>query len=217
MKKSISTIQCYLTVLFTVCFIISNILANKQMQLPFGITMTCAIFCFPITYILSDVFSEVYGYRWSRITCLLGFAANLIMVGLFTLAINSPAPSYWQLQQSFRDVLGSTPRILFSSLAAFLIGDFVNDIIFEKMRSLKGPISGKFGSRAILSSLCGELADSLIFIPLAFLGQMPLQTLAIMLITQVGLKVGYEIIIFPITNLCVKKLKNYELKTKEVS
>ena len=66
---------------------ISNIITAKQVLLPFGITMTGAVFIFPVTYILSDLFSEVYGYRWSRITCYLAFAMNLLMVLLFSLVI----------------------------------------------------------------------------------------------------------------------------------
>lgn len=67
-KKKITLLQCILTILFVVAILISNIISSKQLQLPFNITITCAIIIFPIIYILSDVFSEVYGYRRSRVT-----------------------------------------------------------------------------------------------------------------------------------------------------
>lgn len=209
MKKTISTAQCWLTVLSVSGLLISNIITAKQMVLPFGITMTCAIFIFPITYILSDVFSEVYGYRWSRITCYMGFLMNILMVGVFQLAIATKAPSYWTNQEAFATVLGAAPRTLAASLSAFVIGDFVNDKVFQKMKEKRNGLDG-FSLRAIASSFCGEVIDSLVFIPFAFLGTMPTQTLITMGITQVLLKTGYEIVILPLTSLTVKSLSKYE-------
>lgn len=209
-KRNISELQLYLTLLFVVSLLISNIITAKQVLLPFGIVMTGAVFVFPITYILSDLFSEVYGYRWSRITCYLGFAANLFMVLIFSAVIATPAPDYWLNQEAFQTVLGSTPRVLVASLLAFVLGDFVNDRVFRRMKQ-KYPNSIKgFGWRAILSSVCGELVDSLVFLPIAFIGQMPLKTLAIMTVMQVLIKTGYEIVILPITRLVVKKVLHYE-------
>lgn len=209
-KRNISELQLYLTLLFVVSLLISNIITAKQVLLPFGIVMTGAVFVFPITYILSDLFSEVYGYRWSRITCYLGFAANLFMVLIFSAVIATPAPDYWLNQEAFQTVLGNTPRVLAASLLAFVLGDFVNDRVFRKMKE-KYPNSIKgFGWRAILSSVCGELVDSLVFLPIAFIGQMPLKTLAVMTVMQVLIKTGYEVVILPITRLVVKKTSAYE-------
>ena len=78
-----SFLQVLLTVISVACLLISNVITSKQMQFPFGLTMTGAIYIFPVTYILSDVFSEVYGYRWRRITCNMGFAMNVVMVLAF--------------------------------------------------------------------------------------------------------------------------------------
>lgn len=198
--------------LFVTSLLISNIITAKQVLLPFGITMTGAVFIFPITYVLSDLFSEVYGYRWSRITCYLAFTMNLLMVLLFSLVIVTPAPDYWTNQEAFQTVLGSTPRVLAASLLAFILGDMVNDKVFRRMKE-KHPNELKgFGWRAILSSLAGELVDSLIFLPLAFLGQMPIATLAVMTICQVGIKTGYEVVILPITRLVVKLVSKCENK-----
>lgn len=209
-KKKISFLQMFLTLLFVVSLLISNIITSKQVLLPFNITMTGAVFIFPITYVLSDVFSEVYGYKWSRITCYLAFLFNLFMVIIFSLVIVTPAPDYWTNQEAFQTVLGNTPRILCASLLAFVIGDLVNDKVFKKMKE-KHPDDHKgFGIRAILSSLCGELVDSLIFLPLAFIGQMPLETLAIMTVMQVLIKTGYEVVILPITHIVVNKVSKKE-------
>lgn len=214
MKKTsnVSFLQLILTLVFVVSLLISNIITSKQVLLPFGIVMTGAVFIFPITYILSDVFSEIYGYRWSRITCYMAFAANLFMVIVFSLVIITPAPDFWNHQEAFQTVLGNTPRILFASLLAFVIGDLANDKVFRRMKE-KHPTSHKgFGWRAIISSFVGEAVDSLIFLPIAFLGQMPISNLVVMLIVQVFIKTGYEIVILPITYRIVKIVSKHENK-----
>lgn len=214
-KKMVSELQLGLTLLFVVALVASNIITSKQVLLPFNITMTGAVFIFPITYILSDLVSEVYGYRWSRLTCYFGFAANLFAALVFSAVIQSPAPSYWQNQEAFQTVLGSTPRVLVASLLAFVIGDFVNDQIFARMKR-KYPDSIKgFGARAIFSSLMGELVDSLVFLPLAFWGLMPVQTLVIMTLSQVVIKTGYELVILPFTTIAVKLVSRYENRKVE--
>lgn len=210
MNKKISFTQCMLTVIFVTAMLISNVITAKQVLLPFGITMTGAVFIFPITYILSDVFSEVYGYKWSRVSCYFAFSMNLFMVIVFALVIKTPAPDYWTNQEAFATVLGSTPRVMGASLLAYVIGDLVNDKVFQKMKAKYQYTTAGFGWRAIISSFLGELCDSMIFLPIAFIGEMPLATLAEMLVFQVLIKTGYEIIILPITTLIVKKTYKYE-------
>ena len=209
-KERISFLQVCLTIVFVTAMLISNVITAKQVLLPGGITMTGAVFIFPITYILSDVFSEVYGYKWSRITCYFAFSMNLFMVIVFGLVILTPAPSYWTNQEAFATVLGSTPRVMGASLLAYVIGDFVNDRVFRKMKEKHSNELKGFGVRAIVSSFFGELCDSLVFLPIAFIGLMPLETLVTMTVCQVLIKTGYEIIILPLTTLVAKKAKKYE-------
>lgn len=209
-KERISFLQVCLTIVFVTAMLISNVITAKQVLLPGGITMTGAVFIFPITYILSDVFSEVYGYKWSRITCYFAFSMNLFMVIVFSLVIQTPAPSYWTNQEAFATVLGSTPRVMGASLLAYVIGDFVNDRVFRKMKAKHSDELKGFGWRAIISSFFGELCDSLVFLPIAFLGQMPLKTLATMTVCQVLIKTGYEVVILPLTTLVAKKANKYE-------
>lgn len=209
-KYRASFLQVCLTILFVSAMLISNVITSKQIQLPFGITMTGAIIIFPITYILSDVFSEVYGYKWSRVTCYFAFSMNLLMVLVFSFVIKTPAPSYWTNQEAFATVLGSTPRVMGASLLAYVIGDFVNDRVFRKMKAKHSNELTGFSWRAIVSSFFGELCDSLVFLPIAFLGQMPLKTLATMTVCQVLIKTGYEVVILPLTTLVAKKANKYE-------
>ena len=210
--KSHSSLKLILTVIFIAALLVSNVITWRQIALPRWITMTWAIIIFPITYILSDVFSEVYGYRWSRITCYMWFACNLVMSLVFMLVINMEAPEYFTNADAYSIVLWNTWRVLCASLLAYVIWDFVNDRVFQKMKS-KHPHDNKwFWRRAILSSFAWETVDSWIFIPLAFLGTMPTQTLLIMIVTQIILKVAYEIIILPITIVVTKKTQIYENK-----
>jgi len=105
--------------------------------------------------------------------------------------------------------------VLVASLLAFVIGDFVNDQIFARMKR-KYPDSIKgFGARAIFSSLMGELVDSLVFLPLAFWGLMPVQTLVVMTLSQVVIKTGYELVILPFTTIAVKLVSRYENRKVE--
>lgn len=208
--KNISFLQLALTISAVVALLVSNVITARQIQFPFDIVISGGMFVFPITYILSDVFSEVYGYRWSRITSYISFTANLVMVIIFSLVIYAPAPGHFINTEAYQVVLGSTPRILFASLLAYMVGDLVNDKIFKKMKE-KHPNSHKrFKLRAIVSSFAGEAIDSMIFLPIAFLGQMPLEVMIKSLIFRVVIKVSYESLILPITSLVVNKVSKYE-------
>ena len=209
MRKNISNLQAFLSILFVSSLLISNVITAKQIQLPLGITTTSAIIIFPITYILSDLFSEVYGYKWSRQTCYFAFLMNVLMVIVFELVILTPSPSYWHNQEAFAAVLGSTPRVLTASLVAFVAGDFVNDKVFRKMKARHNDIQG-FELRARTSSFVGGVVDSGLFIPIAFIGTMPFENMITMGITQVAFKIGYEILILPLTKLIVNKTLKYE-------
>jgi uncharacterized integral membrane protein (TIGR00697 family) len=214
--KNISFVQMMLTLLFVVALLVSNVITSKQVLLPGGIVMTGAVFIFPITYILSDVFSEIYGYRWSRLTCYMGFAANLFMVIVFSLVIVTPAPDFWTHQEAFQTVLGNTPRIWVASMLAFMIGDLVNDKVFRRMKQKYPTTHQGFGWRAIISSFVGEVIDSAIFLPLAFIGQMPVESLIQMMIAQVFIKTGYEVMILPVTYRVVKFISKLENSVQAV-
>lgn len=209
-NKKVSMLQLVLTVVFVTCLVISNIIAGKQILLPYNLIMPAAVVIFPVTYILSDIFSEVYGYKWSRTTNYLGIAMNLIAVLFFTIAINLKAPVFYQNQDAFSVILGNTPRMLIASTLGLWLGDYINDNVFRLLKkNHKGTHEG-YSKRAILSSLAGELGDSLIFIPIAFFGDMPLSNMVIMMFTQAILKVTYEIVILPVSSKVMKYIARIE-------
>lgn len=207
-KTKISMLQAILTVAYVVALITSNVIGGKQMELLFGVAVTAGGLTFPITYILSDIFSEVYGYKWSRRTCYIAFASNLFVAGFCMLAIKMPPASFYTNQEAYAIVLGNTPRMLFSSLFAYVIGDWANDRVFQKMKAKDG--DKKFGLRAILSSVVGELVDSAIFTPLAFAGTMPISGMVSSIITYGIAKCIFEIVLLPVTSYCAKKVNEYE-------
>jgi uncharacterized integral membrane protein (TIGR00697 family) len=184
--------------------LISNVIAIKMISLG-PLVVPAAVLAFPITYILSDVFSEVYGYRVSRLTAWYAFGANLLMVVFFKLAVFMPGAPFWspEAQKAFEETLDGTWRILIASLTAYMIGDFINDVIFKKMKEKQG--ERHFGVRAIVSSMAGEAIDSFVFITIAFWGT-PLFSYAV-IPSQWGIKILYEIILLPVTILVVRKLK----------
>lgn len=209
MKKNISSLQCVLTVVSVVAILLSNLVVNKQIGLPFGIVVSGGLYIFPISYILSDVFSEVYGYKWSRFTCYLTFALNLFMVVIFYLVLKSPSAECFTNQQAFEIVLGNTPRILVASLIAYVLGDFVNDIIFHKMK--QQAVEGKgFKTRAFMSSVFGGLVDTSVFGLIAFLGVLSIKDIIIMNIAETILKLVYELAILPVTHKAVQIIKKWE-------
>lgn len=209
-KTNHSSLKLLLTVIFVSCLIVSNIIAGKQIKLPFDLIMPAAVIVFPITYILSDIFSEVYGYKWSRKTNYLGLTMNLFAVIIFAIAIKIPAPVFYEHQEAFKTILGNTPRMLIASTLGLWMGDYLNDNVFKLMKKKYQSSHENYESRAILSSLVGQVGDSLIFIPIAFYGSMPIEAMIKMVFTQALLKVGYEIIILPVSKRLMIKVSAYE-------
>lgn len=209
-KDKVSSLQMSLTFLLVLCLILSNIVVVKSINL-FGIKAlanTASFLVFPITYVLSDVFSEVYGYKWSRKTATWAFLGTALSSLIFYLTIIIPGNEEWTNQEALVTILGQTPRILVASLLAFWIGDWANDKVFNFMKQ-KSKNSKGFLLRAIGSSLVGKYVDGFIFtfIGLSFL---PLSTKLIMVANCPFIQVALETILFPITSIVSKKVKKLE-------
>ena len=207
MKKTVSVLFMFAGILFAICLLISNILATKIILIgPWA--APAGVLIFPIAYIINDVIVEVWGYKKARLIIWSGFAVNLLAAVFFTLAIVVPAAPFWQNQSAFSTILGSTPRIIIASLLAYLTGSFLNAFVMSKVKVL---MKGKdFSVRAILSTLVGETADSMIFITIAFVGNLPFNVLVGMIFTQACIKTVYEIVILPFTIVVVKWVKRVE-------
>ena len=207
MKATVSLSFMLLGVVFCACLVASNLLETKILQ--FGpVTIPAGFLVFPISYINNDCIAEVWGFRKARLIIWLGFAVNFAMVALFQLAVALPAAPFWEGDAAFRFIFGLAPRIAAASLAAFLLGSFLNAYVMSRMKIAS---RGKhFSARAVLSTLAGESADSLIFFPLAFGGLVPAQELIKMMAIQIFAKTAYEIVVLPVTIRVVNFLKKIE-------
>ena len=207
MKRTVSVLFMLAGILFAICLLISNILATKIILIG-SWAAPAGVLIFPIAYIINDVIVEVWGYRKARLIIWSGFAVNILAVLFFSLAIVMPSAPFWHNQDAFGTILGSTPRIIVASLMAYLAGSFLNAAIMSKVKVL---MKGKnFSVRAILSTLVGETADSMIFILITFAGILPLNALFVMIFTQALIKTVYEILVLPFTIVVVNWVKRVE-------
>ena len=209
MKKEnlVSVPFMILGIMFCVCLVAANLLETKVIQ--FGpLTLTAGLLVFPISYIINDCIAEVWGFRKARLIIWMGFLMNFMVVVMGQIAVALPSAPFWEGEESFNFVFGLAPRIAFASLTAFLAGSFINAYVLSRMKLLS---NGKnFSARAILSTVAGESADSILFFPLAFAGLMPVSELAKIMLIQIILKTLYEIIILPVTIRVVTYIKRIE-------
>ena len=197
----------YMSIIFVCCLILSNILASKILSVGSSFSITAGALVFPISYIINDIFAEVYGYEKTKKVIVFGFIMSLFVSLIITLAIFLPSPVWYQNSEAFKTILGATPRNFIASLFAYLLGSLINAKTMVVMKSNK---NNKFGVRAVLSTVFGELTDSIIFVFIAFIGSLTIKNILIMIITQVLLKTLYEILCLPVTIRVIDKVKEYE-------
>lgn len=206
-KENYSKIFIILGSLNITCLLISNIITIKTINIS-GLIFTAGDILFPITYILNDVFTEVYGFKKARFIIWISFFCNLLMVIIFGITIALPVDETFEMQSALVNILGSTPRILFASFISFLIGNFANSIVLSKM---KVKTKGKYlALRTITSTLIGEGLDTLLFIPIVFIGTLDLKSIFFLMIDTYILKVLLEVVLTPITYKVVKFIKRKE-------
>lgn len=233
-----STLFIIYVVLSTLMVILSLILA--QFSMPFfgakiqgyPILIACSIITYPITFIVSDVMSECYGFSASIRTVWLTFAANLTFV-LFLMigAILPVAEGFKSIQNALISLMSfgflgdgqyiGALGVIFASFLAFIVGRWTDSIIFAifKKKAEKSDSKKLFVLRAVVSSIVGEFVDCAIFMPLLYLftGQYGnsinsfWQVLCIIL-AFTSLKLVYELVILPVTMIITKKTKEYEAR-----
>jgi uncharacterized integral membrane protein (TIGR00697 family) len=205
----------FLMAAFVTILLLSNIIgAGKRSVIdlpfigpwPFG----AGILFFPVSYVIGDVLTEVYGYARARRCVWAGFGALLFMIFMSVVVVALPPDQGWEGQAAYEAVFGQVWRIAAASIIAFWAGEFANSFVLARMKVLT---RGKhLWSRTIGSTIIGEGVDSLIFYPVAFLGApgwtgvQVLQVLA----TQWALKVTWEVVLTPVTYAVVGFLKRRE-------
>jgi uncharacterized integral membrane protein (TIGR00697 family) len=200
---------------FVTILLLSNVLGAGKVAVvdlpgigawPFG----AGILFFPLSYVIGDVLTEVYGYGRARRCIWAGFVALLFMAFMAYVVVKLPPAPDWTGQAGYEAVFGQVPRIVFASMVAFWAGEFVNSFVLAKMKVWT---EGRhLWTRTIGSTVVGQGVDSLIFYPLAFWGAAgwtPSLVITVML-TQWALKVGWEALLTPVTYLVVGWLKRRE-------
>lgn len=207
MKKQVSVAFMAAGLLFTVCLIVANIIEQKLIMIG-PVEATAGLLIFPISYIVNDLIAEVWGFRKVRLIIWYGFFMNFLAVFVFRLSIWVPGSENFTHGDAFNLVLGNTMRITIASFVAFLTGSFLNAYVMSKMKIMQ---KGRgFSIRAVLSTLIGEGADSIVFFIIAFYAVIPNNDLIILIATQTGMKTAYEILVLPLTNVIVKWVKKKE-------
>ena len=167
---------------------------------------------FPISYIFGDVLTEVYGYARARKVIWAGFGAMIFATIMSSVVLALPAnpaePFNEKIVPALEIVFGNTARIVIASIVAFWVGDFLNSFVLAKMKVLtRGRM---LWTRTIGSTFVGQLADSVLFYPIAFYGIWETSTLVKIVIFNWLFKVGVEVLFTPLTYALVNFLKRAE-------
>lgn len=193
--------------LFITCLLTANVIAAKLITVG-GIVLPAGVVIFPVSYIVGDVLTEVYGYVAARRVIWLGFACNLVMVAAIGVAGALPPAPAWPGQAAFAEVFAQTPRILVASFLAYLVGEFANSFVLATM---KIATRGRWlWTRTLASTIVGQGLDTAVFVTLAFAGLVPGPMLASIALGQWTVKVVYEAAATPLTYLVVGWLKARE-------
>lgn len=177
--------------LYVACELISNVTAGKPVAIG-GIVVPAAVFLYALTFTLIDLINERLGKNGARQVVATAFAANLLLAGYVQFAIWLPAAPFYRDAGAFAGVLGSTPRIVFASLVAYLVSSLVDTEIFAWWRAHVG---GPKWTRVLTSNAVSTLVDSILFISIAFAGVLPVWTL---IRGQYLVKMGVTVVSLPL-------------------
>ena len=204
-------------VIFTGALIVSNIIAIKVVDISglvggaFDYFQPAAIIIFPVSYIIGDILTEVYGYSVARRVIWSGFFANALAVIAIFVAQEIPAAPFWADQEAYESILGQTWRIVGGSFLAFLVGEFANSYVLAR---LKRATQGRFlWTRTITSTIVGQGIDSAVFLTIAFFGTTTIpngEALWAFVWRAWLIKTVYEVIATPLTYFVVNTMKRLE-------
>ena len=198
---------------FAVILICSNMIGAAkpaQVELPIWGTITfgAGILFFPLSYVLGDVLTEVYGYARARRVVWVGFAASIFAATMSFVVVALPPDPTWKGQAALAEVFGQVPRIFLASILAFWAGEMANAFVLARMKLLTG---GKMlWTRTIGSTVVGQGVDTLIFYPLAFWGLWEPSLVFSVMATNYLLKVLWEALLTPVTYKVVAWFKAAE-------
>jgi queuosine precursor transporter len=180
-----------LVALYVACELIANVAAAKPVTL-LGLTAPGGVFIYALTFTLIDLINTALGRSGARRVVFAAFLANILLAAYTTLLIHLPAPDWFGAQESFAAVLGSTPRIVAASLAAYLVSSLIDIEIFAFWKERVG---GPAWTRVLASNAVSTLLDSALFVVLAFGGRMPVLPLVL---GQYAIKMAVTVVSLPL-------------------
>jgi uncharacterized integral membrane protein (TIGR00697 family) len=193
---------------FVAILLLSNLIGASKLATLGGYTFGAGILFFPLSYVLGDVMTEVYGYANARRCVWTGFVALIFMAFMSFVVVAMPPAAGWDGQAAYESVFGSTWRIVAASVLAFWAGEFVNSFVLARMKVWTG---GKhLWTRTIGSTVFGQAVDSAIFYPIAFLGTWTTDQVLTVMVTNWLLKVLWEALLTPVTYAVVGWFKARE-------
>lgn len=193
---------------FVAVLLLSNVIGAAKLSTVAGFTFGAGILFFPVSYVIGDVLTEVYGYAKARRAIWVGFVALIFMAFMSWAVVAMPPAASWGGQSAYEAVFGQVPRIVLASILAFWAGEFVNSYILARMKVWT--MGKALWSRTIGSTIFGQAVDSLIFYPVAFLGIWETRDVVIVMVSNWALKVLWEAVLTPFTYVVVGKLKQAE-------
>lgn len=191
-----------LTAIFVVALVISNVIAAKVVQIGW-IEIPAAVLAYPITFLMTDVISEIWGRKAAQRTVFIGLGVQLMSLALIFTAIYLPAAPYMtEFNEMFGATLGTTARFVVASLIAYLVSQSIDVTLFH---FLKGKFENHKWIRNNGSTMCSQLFDTAIFITIGFLGVVP--NIWVMIISQYVVKFCLALLDTPFFYLLTKKNK----------
>jgi queuosine precursor transporter len=206
--RYVSVALVVLAAFFATSLVTANIVAVKLLEFGPLVVPAGTIMIFPLTYVIANITTEVYGYSRTRQIIWLGFLCNLLAGGAIYLTQVLPPAGFWDGQEAYERILGFVPRLLLASLIAYLAGEFVNAFVLAKMKIFT---RGRYlWTRTIGSSTLGQGIDSLIFVTIAFVGVIAGDDLLRTIVASWLLKSVYEVVATPMTYALANYLKRTE-------
>lgn len=192
---------------FCAALLIANLGAVKLVALGPVITDGGALL-FPLTYILGDVLTEIYGFRAARRAIFTAMGIQVVAALTFWFVTALPPAPGWEMQEAYASVLGFVPRIVLASIAAFMVGETLNSYVLVWIKRYTK--EGHLWVRLLGSTVVGEFADTLVFCTIAFYGVITGAEFANYVITGYVYKTFIEAVFLPVTYRVIAALKRRE-------
>lgn len=209
-RESVGSIYTFVVAAY-ICVIVLSISASSKFIAIGPLTICGRTTIWPLTFVLSNIFTDVYGYRRSRRIIWAGLAAQVFTAGVYWALGALPGADFWHNQLAYEQILGQGPRIVLATVFAYLVGEYITAVGVSKMKFAQ---RGKSGGAQYLRFLCcttmGEFWDTLLFYAIGFIGVVPLVDLGKTMICIYLVKIAYEAVMLPVSAMLADYVKRSE-------